>query len=59
MWKYIIFIVPVIILDLLAIHDIVKGVEPDYREEYICLVFSVIIFALIIFRYFHVKKIKN
>ena len=59
MRKYIIFLIPIIVLDLLAIHDIILGAEPDYSQEYTALVFSAIIFALVIFRYIYTKRLNS
>jgi hypothetical protein len=56
MRRYLILSVPIVILDVLALHDILKGTEPDYSAEYTCLVFSAVIFILIGIRYLHAGK---
>lgn len=47
----------IIVIDLFAIIDIVKGQKPDLNAEYTTLIFSSIIFVVLYHRYRHRKKI--
>ena len=59
MFKKILTILIILILlalDWAALHDILKGQEPDYLMEYSMLIFSLLVFILMIINY---KKIKQ
>ena len=53
-----IFILLILILDCLALHDIFKGNEPNLKEEYTVILASIIIFMIVLYRHIHIKKLK-
>ena len=44
-------------LDWAALHDVIKGNEPDYFAEYLILAISILFYTLII--YYIIKKKKK
>ncbi|HEY3251407.1 MAG TPA: hypothetical protein VGK25_09850 [Ignavibacteria bacterium] len=47
----IVFVFIFLALDWLALHDIIKGKEPDFNAEYVVLTISIAVFTGIIYNF--------